>query len=325
MEERNEEEEKRITSSKPESVNGDVVEKTNDSNRNSDDGMEVDNFEDEKSIEKENDSELVDSDVNVEGTELTNSDVDMSDEPDSKNDVSSDAESNPYSLNETEVPSPAKESDHSNSDEEETFALEIKDGKEDSGDEEFDNMNQAVKDEKKTACKSHDIDSSSDPNEITPRKERDASKGNPLIEPIKNSAKGTNLDECSQSPKQVDVDTEFSKIDSDSTKLKKANVEGKTTNEEMDIKEIENISSPKKLEDEVTEPANDEIIESVESAAIAQKEGEISMAESKCEENPTSGFDSDFIGFDATLINNSLQIYQSRAISFLISMVEIGL
>ncbi|XP_065212882.1 uncharacterized protein LOC135840319 isoform X2 [Planococcus citri] len=91
----------------------------------SDDGMEVDRSDDRNTVDKL-DSELVDSDVNVEATELTCSDVDLSDESDLRGDLTSEAGSNvdQHERNESAVDS-----------EEETFALEIKDAKDDSSDE----------------------------------------------------------------------------------------------------------------------------------------------------------------------------------------------
>lgn len=99
-------------------------------NSDNDDGTEAEYTDDKNSIDKL-DSELVDSDVNVEATELTSSDVDLSDESDMKGDLTSDAESNE---DRREIDESAIDSD----DDEETFALEVKDTKDDSSDEKDD-------------------------------------------------------------------------------------------------------------------------------------------------------------------------------------------
>ncbi|XP_065204738.1 uncharacterized protein LOC135834709 isoform X2 [Planococcus citri] len=103
----------------------------------SDDDMEVNRSDDKNTVDKL-DSELVDSDVNVEATELTCSDdADLSDESDLIGDLTSDAESNvdQHEINDSVVDS-----------EEETFALEVKDAKDDSSDEK-DEVDEAEKDE----------------------------------------------------------------------------------------------------------------------------------------------------------------------------------
>lgn len=318
MDERIEEEESQHSvdqDTTEETLNSDSKTSQNDLNSDdSDDGMEIDTFEDAKSSDKGNDSELIDSDVNIEATELTSSDQDMSDESDLKGDVSSDMESNANFMKE-HIKNDCNKPHDLESDEEETFELELKDGKEDSADEESDKADNET---------SRNVNDGNNAESKNPSAKTVTSE----IEKIQKNIKTESIIDESSTDKENEnsaqvLQKERTENTDDVCSTPKENIaddkEVKTEIDDMKNENEEKDSLPNASKENINITSNEEIEERFTISELAENELE-KKNHSTIESNVVQKLDccdstddlSDFSGFDTNIRNEALQIYQSK-------------